>query len=51
MIICKDGVYSATKLGEITAKMYMSPLDVSDWFKNFSKLDRIKSDISSSENC
>jgi len=30
--------YEATKLGLITAKMYMSPLDVSDWFRNFAKI-------------
>ena len=42
MVVCKEGVYKTTRLGEITARMYMSPLDVSDWFRNFAKLDRIK---------
>jgi len=49
MIVFKEGEYRATKLGEITAKMYMSPLDVSDWFKNFSKVKRIKTPQGSSE--
>jgi len=35
------GEYVQTKLGEITARMYMSPLDVSDWFKNFSRIKYI----------
>lgn len=48
MVTYKDGVHSTTKLGEITAKMYMSPLDVSDWFRNFSKIDRIKTPLGSS---
>lgn len=33
--------YEATRLGEITAQMYMSPIDVSDWFRNFSKIKDI----------
>jgi helicase len=33
--------YTATRLGDITARMYMSPLDVSDWFKNFSRIPYI----------
>jgi len=41
MITFKDGIYTANKLGEITARMYMSPLDVSDWFRNFAKIDKI----------
>jgi replicative superfamily II helicase len=49
MIVLKEGKYQTTKLGEITAKMYMSPLDVSDWFKNFSKVKRIKTPQESSE--
>lgn len=36
-----DGNYSTTEMGDVTARMYMSPLDVSDWFRNFAKLDRI----------
>jgi len=43
MVLFKDGKYKITKLGEVTARMYMSPLDVSDWFRNFSQIDRIKS--------
>jgi replicative superfamily II helicase len=47
MMIKKNetGDYEATKIGEITAKMYMSPLDVSDWFKNFSKLKKLNPQI------
>jgi hypothetical protein len=38
-MICKKGdKYEATKLGIITAKMYASPIDVSDWFSCFSKI-------------
>lgn len=33
--------YVATRLGDITARMYLSPLDVSDWFKNFSRINFI----------
>ena len=41
MVTYKDGIYSPTVLGKITAQMYMSPLDVSDWFVNFSKISTI----------
>lgn len=41
MIFESEGVYEATKLGRITAHMYMSPLDVSDWYVNFSKLKEL----------
>ena len=41
MITIKDNKYKANRLGEITARMYMSPLDVSDWFRNFSKISKI----------
>jgi replicative superfamily II helicase len=33
--------YSTTEIGQVTARMYMSPLDVSDWFKNFSKVKQL----------
>lgn len=33
--------YSTTEMGQITARMYMSPLDVSDWFRNFSKIKQL----------
>ena len=36
-----EGNYSTTEIGQITARMYMSPLDVSDWFSNFSKISAI----------
>lgn len=40
---CKDfpDEYEPTEMGEITARMYMSPLDVSDWFSNLTKLDTL----------
>lgn len=40
MMIKKEetGDYRTTILGDITARMYMSPFDVSDWFNNFKKL-------------
>lgn len=37
----EDGDYAATKLGQIAARMYMSPIDLSDWFRNFCKIDRL----------
>src|ERR1035437_7364168 len=41
-MICKKGdKYEATKLGIITAKYYMSPIDVSDWFSCFGKLSTL----------
>jgi replicative superfamily II helicase len=45
----EEGNYSATEMGQVTAKMYMSPLDVSDWFSNFSKISSINPSIGSSE--
>jgi len=44
------GEYEATKLGEIAAQMYMSPLDLSDWFQNFSKLKYINPPKGCAEN-
>ena len=41
MIKENNGQYEATRIGKITARMYMSPLDVSDWFINFSKIKEI----------
>ena len=49
MITSKNGEYKPTILGKITARMYMSPLDVSDWYRNFGKLYRIKSRPGASE--
>jgi replicative superfamily II helicase len=49
MITNKNGEYKPTILGKITSRMYMSPLDVSDWYRNFSKLYRIKSKPGASE--
>lgn len=36
-----NGNYDITPLGEVTARMYMSPLDVSDWFRNFARLKKL----------
>ena len=45
----KNEDYEATEMGQITARMYMSPLDVSDWFRNFSTLPAINPSGGSSE--
>jgi replicative superfamily II helicase len=37
----EEGNYVTTEMGQVTARMYMSPLDVSDWFSNFSKIKYI----------
>ena len=49
MIKKEDDLYKPTKLGSITARMYMSPIDVSDWFKNFSGINKINPHPSDSE--
>lgn len=36
-----DNEYEITRLGQITAQFYMSPLDVSDWFRNFASIKKI----------
>jgi replicative superfamily II helicase len=41
MIVLKEDGYRTNDLGKITSQMYMSPLDVGDWFENFSKLKAI----------
>ena len=46
MITKKDGKFCPTRIGEITSKMYMSPLDVSDWFNNFSKIKKLHPEMS-----
>lgn len=35
------GVYDPTHLGKISSSMYMNPLDVYDWFVNFSTVEEI----------
>ena len=41
MVSCENDEYKTTILGRITSQMYMSPLDMSDWFVNFSKIPSI----------
>jgi len=50
MIKVEDGIYKPTIIGKITAKMYMSPLDVYDWIQSFKKLNHLNpEDYMSSE--
>ena len=37
----EDGKYATTQLGNVASTMYQHPLDVYDWYQNFSHLGRI----------
>lgn len=45
-----EEVYEVTQLGKIASIMYFNPLDLYDWFVNFSKIDRLNPQVHFSKN-